>query len=51
MDDAGAYLDTLRRLARFRDTHHGAWVIPSHCADTLAQCRQRHPHAVLDAAD
>lgn len=51
MDDAGAYLDTLRRLARFRDTHHGAWVIPSHCADTLAQWRERHPQSVLDAAD
>lgn len=50
MDDAAAYRDTLRRLARFRDSHPGAWVIPSHCADTLADWRDRHPHAVLDAA-
>lgn len=50
MDDATAYLDTVRRLARFRDSHPGAWVIPSHCADTLAAWRQRHPSAVLDQA-
>lgn len=50
MDDAGAYRETLRRLARFRDTHHGAWVIPSHCAETLALWRQRYPQSVLDEA-
>ncbi|MGO4260089.1 MBL fold metallo-hydrolase [Lysobacter sp. TAB13] len=48
MDDAAAYRETLRRLTRFRDTHPGAWVIPSHCADTLAAWRDRHPQSVLD---
>lgn len=49
MDDASAYRDTLRRLTRFRDTHPGAWLIPAHCAQTLAEWRRRHPSAVLEA--
>lgn len=49
MDDASVYRDTLRRLTRFRDTHPGAWLIPAHCAQTLAEWRRRHPSAVLEA--
>ncbi len=47
--DAAAYHDTLQRLARFRQAHPDAWVIPSHCGATLARWRARHPQALLSA--
>ncbi|WP_363797893.1 MBL fold metallo-hydrolase [Lysobacter firmicutimachus] len=51
VDDGAAYRDTVRKLVRFQREHPQAWVIPAHCADTLAQWRARHPQAVLDDSD
>jgi glyoxylase-like metal-dependent hydrolase (beta-lactamase superfamily II) len=45
--DAHAYAETLRCLRRFRDANRGAWIIPAHCAATLADWQLRHPDGVL----
>ncbi|MCY7355288.1 MAG: MBL fold metallo-hydrolase [Lysobacter sp.] len=45
--DSRACLDTLQRLRRFRDDNLGAWIIPAHCAATLADWQRRHPGSVL----
>jgi glyoxylase-like metal-dependent hydrolase (beta-lactamase superfamily II) len=51
MRDARAYGDTLSRLRTFRDVHPEAWIIPSHCAATLADWQRAHPDGVLVAND
>ncbi len=45
--DAHAYTETLRRLRGFRDDNPGAWIIPAHCAATLADWQRCHPDRVL----
>ncbi len=47
MDDAAAYGRTLGQLRAFRDAHPTAWIIPAHCAATLADWQRAHPRAVL----
>lgn len=46
--DTRAYAGTLQRLRGFRDANPGAWIIPAHCAATLADWQREHPHGVLE---
>ena len=45
--DAKAYGDTLRHLRGFRQAQPDAWIIPSHCAATLADWHRAHPGGLL----
>jgi len=49
MKDRHAYQRVLRMLRRFRDDNPDAWIIPAHCAATLADWRRQYPDAVLEA--
>lgn len=44
------YACTILRLRGFRDAHPGAWIIPAHCAATLADGQKSHPSEVISAA-
>jgi len=45
--DSDAYADTLRKLRVFRDGNPTAWIIPAHCAATLADWQRSYPERVL----
>ncbi|RNF86145.1 MBL fold metallo-hydrolase [Lysobacter psychrotolerans] len=49
--DSAAYEDTLSRLRAFRAACPDAWIIPAHCADTIAAWEHRHPASVLRGDD
>lgn len=49
--DSVGYHDTLSRLRAFQATCPDAWIIPAHCADTIAAWEQRHPASVLRGDD
>lgn len=46
-----AYDTTIARLRAFAHASPEAWLIASHCAETLAGWAAQHPDAVLTAAD
>lgn len=45
--DAKAYDDTLRHLRGIRQALPDAWIIPAHCAATLADWHRSHPEGLL----
>ena len=45
--DARAYDATLQRLRVFRNANPDAWIIPAHCAATLAEWQRAYPDGVL----
>lgn len=51
MHAPGAYAATLARLRRFREAQPSAWIVASHCSQTLERWRARHPDAVLHRPD
>ena len=49
--DPRAYANTLRLLRRFRHENPDAWIIPAHCAATLADWQCAYPEGVLVSVD
>ncbi len=45
--DGRGYAETLQRLRAFRDDNPEAWIIPAHCAATLADWQRQHQDGVL----